>query len=352
MLFGTICYNTRNEIFKRIKHLNFKSIATITAIGMVLSFISMLYLNMYIEAMPQEITQKGLLLADVKNILIGIFVGLAFSFLFSIQTIREFILKSVSNYMADDGYLQKLGKKELERLKDKVFSVMHGVDLVSNEQSLFHYIKKLDQFLSTPHKSIVNEYWSISYFGDNKDFFRTKRVQEYRVHTLDLQKHNKFDVIYKYSLNVHNEENLQKLKDNFTLVIEANNEKFTVENLNDTSNNNMVITNSYDNNVYEVYIKKEIELKAEFTKVHIETIRLEEIDDSIAVVSNHATYGMNYAIVLPEDIVINNVFHHDTLYSEKEKQVSVINDGNKVAINVNGWHLPGLIFVLTYAKKA
>lgn len=331
--------------------MNFKSIKAITIIGMLFTFVLMLYINTYIKGLPAEVTDCSLFIVDFKNILIGIFVGLLFSFLFSIQTIREFLLKSVSNYMSEDGYLQKLGKEELERLKDKVFSVLHGVDLGSNEQSLFHYIKKLDQFLSTPHKSIVNEYWSISYFDENKDFFLTSRVQEYRVHTLDLHKHHKFDIVYKYSLNVHNEENLQKLKDNFKLVIEANNEKFEVNNLNDQIDN-MTIKNSYENNVYEVYIKKEIELKSEFTKIHVETTRLEEIDDSIAVVSNHATYGMNYAIYLPEDIVINNVFHHDTLYSEKEKQVSVVKDGNKVAINVNGWHLPGLIFVLTYAKKS
>lgn len=318
--------------------------------------IAILFLLMYINTQIESLAnlkppQESLLLIDIKNILYGVFVGLIFSFLLSLQNIREFILKSVSNFMTDDGYLSKLEKQELERLKDKVFSVLHGVDLVSNEQSLFHYVKKLDQFLSTPHKSIVNEFWSIDYWKEDPNLFLTKRIQEYRVHSLDLANHNKFDVVYKYSLNVHDETHLPALQDHFNLVLEANGERYEVKNLKDK--NPMLIKNDYNqvSKVYEVYIKQQVDLKEEYTKIHMVTERIEEIDDSIAVVSNHATYGMNYAIYLPSDFIINNVFHHDTLYSEKEKQVSVVNDGNKVAIDVNGWHLPGLIFVLSYNRK-
>lgn len=297
-------------------------------------------------------SKKNMYLNDLKNICFGVIVGLIFSFLLSINEIRSFLIKSISNFMSDGTYLSKLNKKELIDTINLSYSHLNGgVDISSNKESLFNYLKKLDEYLITPHKSIVSESLTYEYFDKEKKLFLAERIQDFRIHTLDINEYNKFDIIYRYYGIVGRNE-LDKFKDNHSVKIYINGKEIVnLKNLTDT--NESLTINKYNDETeeYNLYFHKEIKLEDEFTQVKIISKKVETIDNSIAMANTYATYTANYDITLPEDIFVENIFHNNTLSQNgKIKQITTTKNKNHAHINMNGWQLPGLSFVLTYKK--
>ena len=87
----------------------------------------------------------------------------------------------------------------------------------------------------------------------------------------------------------------------------------------------------------------------EYTKISAVHERLEELDDSLAVFSSYAAYGLNYNINLPKEMIFTNVYHSNTL-DLTQKQVSKQVNKSSMTLNINGWQLPGQIFVATYKE--
>lgn len=104
----------------------YKAIKSISVLSMIIVFLVIILINSFNLNQP--------IINDIKGILCGIFVGFLFSFLLTINDIRTFILKSVSHFMTDNSYLNRLKKEELIELKDKLTIKMHGVDIVSNKE--------------------------------------------------------------------------------------------------------------------------------------------------------------------------------------------------------------------------
>lgn len=309
---------------------------------------------------------------DLRNIILAILVGLLFSFLLTIQTIREFLLKSISNYMTDNSYIKKLSKSELKKLKEDVMNEMHGTDIVSNKESLFNHLEKLDQFHSIPHKSIVNEKWIFENHLEN--MFKLIRVQDYRIHSLNHGSDSDFDLKIRSTVTTSSEA-IQKLLESIKIVIKINaKQPINIENillnvdndklekfLTDSENiRELIIDVSNEKESEKMKIKYEAEskqlsfdyeynvpLEQEFTQVHVLTERLEEIAFSQAILSSHAAYGLNYDITLPDGYLFEDIYHNNTL-DLKDEHVSVHKRNKELAVNVNGWQLPGLIFVYTY----
>lgn len=298
-------------------------------------------------------SKKNMYLNDLKNICFGVIVGFIFSFLLSINEIRSFLIKSISNFMSDGTYLSKLNKKELIDTINLSYSHLNGgVDISSNKESLFNYLKKLDEYLITPHKSIVSESLTYEYFDKEKKLFLAERIQDFRIHTLDIKEYNKFDIIYRYYGIVAKNE-LNKFKDNHSVKIYINGKEIiNLKNL--TDDNESLTTNRYNEETeeYNLYFHKEIKLEDEFTQVKIVSKKVETIDNSIAMANTYATYTANYDITLPEDIFVENIFHNNTLSQNgKIKQITTTKNKNHAHINMNGWQLPGLSFVLTYKNS-
>ena len=99
------------------------------------------------------------------------------------------------------------------------------------------------------------------------------------------------------------------------------------------------------------YFDCNIPLEKEFTKIKVFTQRVEPQDDSIALVVTDATYCSNYSFKLPENIKINNIYTQETLIPSNVKQVDIASNNNHISININGWQLPGLLFVITFDKN-
>lgn len=313
---------------------------------------------------------------DLRNLLLAILVGLLFSFLLTIQSIREFLLKSISNYMTDNSYIKKLSKSELRKLKEDVMNEMHGTDIVSNKESLFNHLEKLDQFHSIPHKSIVNEKWIFENYFEN--MFKLIRIQDYRIHSLNHGSDSDFDLKIRSTVTTSSEA-IQKLLESIKIVIKINAKKpINIENilqkveedklekfLADSENTReLIIDVSTEKESEKMKIKYEAEskqlsfdyeynvpLEQEFTQVHVLTERLEEIAFSQAILSSHAAYGLNYDITLPDGYSFEDIYHNNTL-DLKDEHVSVHKRNKELAVNVNGWQLPGLIFVYTYKKHS
>lgn len=284
------------------------------------------------------------LLADLRNMLIAILVGLLFSFLLTVKSLREYILKSISNFMTDNSYIKKLGTKELKELRENVMKAIHGVDIVSNGESLYNHLAQLDRFHSTPHKSIVNEKWI---FGksEHDNMFELVRIQDYRIHTLDRDTHKEFELVVKSQLHASVEDK-DKVIDSIKIIISVNGASpVTI----DKDSEELIIKYNEKEKELLITYQQSISLEKEFTKVHIESHRLEEIEFSQAVYSSHATYGLNYDITLPDGYSYDDVYHSNTL-DLKEENVSVHKEEKELSVNINGWQLPGLIFVYTYKK--
>ena len=106
-----------------------------------------------------------------------------------------------------------------------------------------------------------------------------------------------------------------------------------------------------ETNIYHFYFKADISLEKEFTKIKVKTVRVEPEDDSIALVVTDATYCSNYNFELPQNLRINNIYTQETLIPSDTKQVDITKSDSSVSINLNGWQLPGLLFVLTFERR-
>lgn len=316
----------------------FKSIFTITILLMIISLFGLYVIN-------NELDTTKPWVADFKSILTGTFVGLFFSFLLSIQSIREYLLKSISHFMSDSSYISKLKPEEKEELKNNIIKEIHGEDIVTNKESLFNYLSTLDVFLIKPHKSILNDTYNYSYHDINLDILKIQRIQNYRIHTLNVSKHNTFKFIFKYRSKLSGRLTLENFKSTFFLELIINENK---EEIIDHNNKDLSIEYIDNSEVLVSYVK-DIPLVNEFTKISAIHERLEEIDDSIGIFNSDATYGLNYHINLPENITIQNIYHSNTL-DLTNKQVDKTVNKNSMILNINGWQLPGLIFVVTFKK--
>lgn len=316
----------------------FKSILTITLLLMLITLLILYVINIKLD-------NNEIWVTDLKSILTGTFVGLLFSFLLSIQSIREYLLKSISHFMSDSSYISKLKPEEKVELKNKIIQEIHGEDIVTNKESFFNYLSNLDCFLINPHKSILNDTYNYSYHNKEKNILKIQRIQNYRIHTLNVNNHNTFKFIFKYKSNFTERLSLEDFKKSFFIKLIVNEDK---EEKIDINNEELKIEH-LDNNEISVSYEKEISLVNEFTKISAVHERLEERDDSIGIFSSDATYGLNYHINLPEDMTINNVYHSNTL-DLTNKQVDKVVNKNSMTLNINGWQLPGLVFVATFRK--
>jgi hypothetical protein len=302
----------------------------------------------------------GLQINDIKNILIGIDVGLFFSLLFTVKMVRNYILNSISNFMAHKSYIKRLDKKELLTLKDEITESIHGVDIVSNQESLFNSVKQLDEILTTPHKSVVNENWVLSDFENNKEYIVMSRTQNFRIHKLNQLgqedvKEEYYNFRLRYSIKVC-EEDLETMLDNFILNIDVEGQEIhsiNKDNINTYKLENGEIDKGHnkENNIYHFYFNCNIALVSEFTKIKVYSQRVELKDDSLALVVTDATYCSNYTFNLPDSLKINNVYTQETLIPSDTKQVDILNKDDTLSININGWQLPGLLFVITFEKN-
>ncbi len=109
----------------------YKTISTVTIILMI-AILSLL------TAINKASDLSNPFYSDLKSVLIGIFIGLFFSFLLTIKEIRSYLLKSISNFMSNDAYLEKLSDDEVIKIKDKIANRINSVDVVSNKESLFN----------------------------------------------------------------------------------------------------------------------------------------------------------------------------------------------------------------------
>lgn len=312
-----------------------------------ISIITVLVLVLIMDKLGDYTNNNNVFFQDLRNLAGAILVGMLFSFLLSIKSIRTFLLKSISHFMSDDSYIDKLDISEVKRIKGKIANRIHGTDLVTNNESLFNHFEKLDKFLSIPHKSIVDEKWIYEEIPNNTNFFKLTRVQDFRVHTLDSLNHSTFDIIIKN--HVHADENLlEELKQNFKIkIIVDSDEAINIDHNNSDLN---FIYNKEQNEICINFLHT-ITLIKDFTQVHIEVVQYQVIDDSHATFSSHATYHLNYNIQLPENYEITNVYHSNTLHlNEQQVNINQVNNNN-LSVNINGWQLPGLIFVYTYKKK-
>ncbi|RXJ78835.1 hypothetical protein CRV03_02050 [Arcobacter sp. F155] len=331
-----------------------KTVVTILAALIILFIIG--ELNKYSES-HQIIF--GLLVSDIKNLLIGIDVGLFFSLLFTIKMVRNYILNSISNFMAHKSYIKRLDKKELITLKDEITEAIHGVDIVSNQESLFNSIKKLDNILTIPHKSIVNENWILSNYTSDNKYIVISRTQNFRIHKLiQIKKKDKendfYNFQFRYSIKI-DESDLEKMLDNFILNIQVEGQdlhSINKDNIKTYKLENGKFDNAYnkESRIYHFYFNCKIPLENEFTKIKVFTQRVEPKDDSIALVVTDATYCSNYTFNLPDNLKVNNVYTQETLIPSETKQVDIVNEDDNFSININGWQLPGLLFVITFNK--
>lgn len=351
----------------------YKYIKLITFVTAIATIFLLIYLGDYIN-------KPNVLINDIRTFILSILVGLVFSFLLTIKEIREFLLKSASIFMTDGTYLKKLSSSELKNLKESVMNEIHGTDIVSNKESLFNHLQMLDKHHSIPHKSIVNEKWIFENFEE--DIFKLIRVQDYRIHTLDRESHSKYNLQVSSILNT-SQATLSKLLNSIKIKIKISSEEEfeinvdiesdkvkefltstdpvkeikldTPSKIDDTPitiNDKFPLILKYTVSTQEFSLnyKYEVSLVEEFTQIHILTERIEEIEYSQAIYSSHATYGLNYDITLPNGYKFVDIYHSNTLDLEEE-QVNVHKRDKELSININGWQLPGLIFVYTYKKE-
>lgn len=307
------------------------------------TFVLMLLVFLAISIINLNFDLNNPFVSDVKGVLVGVFVGLVFSFLLAIRDVRSYILKSISHFMSDSAYLDKLNDDEIATLKEKVANRINGIDVVTNKESLFNYLNGLDRFMTDPHKSISNESWIYEYHDKEKGLVKVKRSQNFRVHSLDLDKHKKYCVKYKSNGRVSSQEEFDKLKENIYLTIEVDGEGKVI------SDSDFVCKYEEASGGYSISLDYDIDLKEEYTRIKIESERIEALDGSIAFYSLDATYCLNYNLVLPEDIKFCDIYHSNTMDLDQNQTDKSIN-GNKASVNINGWQLPGLIFVATYER--
>ena len=307
-----------------------------------------------------EIFLLGFYVHDIKNLLIGLIIGLFFSILLTIETIRNYLLDTISNFLTHSSYIRRSDKQELLKLQNEITETIHGMDIVTNKESLFNSIKRFDKILTIPHKSIVNESWVLT--NMDKGQVLIARTQNYRIHKLTNidsnsqdNKNNFFNLKFRYSIKTE-EEYLSIITENFIMDIQV--EGATIHSINKDNIENYEIENGNmekgfnpEKKIYHFYFDCNIPLEKEFTKIKVFTQRVEPQDDSIALVVTDATYCSNYSFKLPENIKINNIYTQETLIPSNVKQVDIASNNNHISININGWQLPGLLFVITFDKN-
>ena len=160
---------------------------------------------------------------------------------------------------------------------------------------------------------------------------------------------------FRYSIKTE-EEDLSIITENFIMDIQV--EGATIHSINkdnienyEIENGNMETGFNPEKKIYHFYFDCNIPLEKEFTKIKVFTQRVEPQDDSIALVVTDATYCSNYSFKLPENIKINNIYTQETLIPSNVKQVDIASNNNHISININGWQLPGLLFVITFDKN-
>ena len=287
--------------------------------------------------------------SDVKNILGNTFVGLFFSFLISIKDIRGFLLKSASQFLTDDSYLDKLDKNELTELNIKTINKIHGIDLASDKESLFNHFKKLNVFLTLPYREMLNENHIYEYYGDGKKLFIVRRIQSFRVHALDLEKHNTYKIINGYSYKIESDDHLESIKGCCDICVKVEGKEI----FNSKNDNSQRVSFLYNErkNEYVINFECDISLQYEYTNIIVESTRIQKRDDVIASFNISPTYGSNYNITLPNDLCFTNLLNNNTMDLGNHQTNHVIL-GSSLSLNSNGWHLPGLIFVATYTDKS
>ena len=192
-----------------------------------------------------EIFLLGFYVHDIKNLLIGLIIGLFFSILLTIETIRNYLLDTISNFLTHSSYIRRLDKQELLKLQNEITETIHGMDIVTNKESLFNSIKRFDKILTIPHKSIVNESWVLT--NMDKGQVLIARTQNYRIHKLTNidsnskdNKNNFFNLKFRYSIKTE-EEDLSIITENFIMDIQV--EGATIHSINKDNIENYEIEN-------------------------------------------------------------------------------------------------------------
>jgi hypothetical protein len=312
-----------------------------------ISIIFSLFLVLLMDKIGDYTHNTNVLYQDIRNIIGAVLVGIFFSFLLSLKSIRIFLLKSVSSFMSDDSYIDRLDLKEIKRIKGKIANRLHGTDIVSNNESLYNYLEKLDDFHSIPHKSIVDEKWIFEEIDNSDELFKLTRIQDFRVHKLKNIDGTTFDIIIK-NYTDSKENLLERVKESLKIVIKIDSDKeYTVKD----GDPELSIKFNKDSNEIRIDFYKKITLHKEYTSIHIEIEQIENIDFSQAIYSTNAAYHLDYSINLPPTYEITNIYHSNTLDLGNEQVNIKQTNSNNLSVNINGWQLPGLIFVYTFAKK-
>lgn len=313
-----------------------------------LSIISVLFLILLLDKLAEYGTHTDILIQDLRNLIIGILLGIIFSFLLSIKSIRTFLLKSISHFMSDDSYIDRLDMDEVQRIRKKIINRLHRTDIVSNKESLFNHLEKLDKFLSIPHKSIVDEKWIFEEVSSYPTLFKLTRIQDYRVHTLDYLNHSSFKILVRNNTIFEDQSLINFIESNFKITIKVDSKIIKI-----ITNTSPEVEMTYDPNskAHIINFEMPILLEKEFTQIHVVIEKHELIDNSHAIYSSHAAYHLDYNIQLPHDYKITNTYHNNTLdLNDEQVNIEQTND-HSLSVNINGWQLPGLIFVYTFTKK-
>lgn len=345
---------------KFFNHLQQTAFEWILILLLILVVINIL-LNGFNVKFPNNSQLFADFIMDIKGILIGTIVGLIFSMILAISSIKAYLLQSAANFMAGDEYLKKLSPNVLKSLRNKVYNIIYDIDMTSNEQSLFNYIKQIeDKLINTPHKSSTDELLVYKFFTDDEKIFKVKRTQNFRIHTLNLKEHNKFPLNTQMITNLPDSITSDLFKEHFKFVLKINNKlihsintKDEFENIINSKSdlsNDLKIKYSDNEGLLRLNIKKEVLLEKDFTDIEIITERLEPNEGSFALLANEASYIYEAKFILPEKMMITNLYHDRTIYTSNNTDLKM--DGtidNNIATFVNkSWQLPGLIVTLTF----
>lgn len=353
--------NTKNNDNGRFfSHVQQTAINWIFILGLSLIIINIISCFFDSQCQSVDIVIEDIVV-DIKGIIIGTIVGLIFSIILAIKSIRSYLLKSAASFMAGDEYLKRLNPNVLKSLRNKIYNIIYGIDMTSNEQSLFNYIKQVeDKLINTPHKSSTDEMLVYKFYNKEETIFKVKRTQNFRIHTLNLNEHNRFPLNTQMITNLPESINSELFKNNFKFALKVNNklvhsitskEEFeSAINSQSTIEGDLRVNFSDDNDVLMLNIKKTLLLEKDFTDIEIVTERLEPNEGSFALLANEASYIYEAKFILPEKIKITNLYHDRTIYTSNNTDLKM--DGcidKNIATFVNkSWQLPGLIVTLTF----
>ena len=232
--------------------------------------------------------------------------------------------------------------------------------MTSNDQSLFNYIKNMEnKLINTPHKSATDELLVYKFFDKQKKIFKVRRTQNFRIHTLDLEAHNTFPLNTQMIMNKSKHFTVKEFKKNFKFILKINNKIvssiYTKAEFNKCinsliSNNGVHITFKEEKGTIRISIEKNLVLKTDFTDIEIITERLEPNEGSFGLLANVASYIYEAKFVFPECVKITNLYHDRTIYTSNNKELKLdAQFDNNIATFVNkNWQLPGLIVTLTF----